>query len=87
MTIIRLCLEVMSIYSPVSYRGSCEVVASSTFWQIYGRNQSGCEKDKKMGFLPSILWVFLTIYISFALMKITMCFKHLEESHIMSCDS
>ena len=29
----------------------------------YGRNQSGCEKAKKMGFLTSILWVFLTIYI------------------------
>ena len=54
---------------------------------IYGRNQSGCEKAKKVGFLPSILWVFLTIYICFALMKITMCFKHLEASHIMSCDS
>jgi len=40
-----------------------------------------------MGFLPSILLVFLTIYIFFALMKITMCFKHLEASHIMSCDT
>ena len=35
----------------------------------------------------SILWVLLTIYIFFALMKITMCSKHLEASHIMSCDS
>ena len=28
---------------------------------IYGKNQSGCEKAKKVGFLLSILWVFLTI--------------------------
>ena len=27
----------------------------------YGRNQSGCEKAKNLVFLPSILWVFLTI--------------------------
>ena len=24
---------------------------------VYGRNQSGCEKAKNMGFLPFILWV------------------------------
>ena len=30
---------------------------------LYGRNQSGCEKAKNVGFLPFILWVFLTIYI------------------------
>ena len=53
----------------------------------YGRNQSGCEKAKKMGFLPFDLWVFLTIYIFVALMKITRCFKQLEASHIMSLDS
>ena len=41
---------------------------------IYGRNQSGCEKAKYVGFLPFILLVFLTIYIWIALMKITMCF-------------
>ena len=54
---------------------------------IYGRNQSGCEKAKNVGFLPFILLVFLTIYIVVALMKITMCFKQLEASHIMSWDS
>ena len=54
---------------------------------IYGRNQSGCEKAKHVEFLPFILWVFLTIYIFIALMKITMCFKQLEASHIMSWDS
>ena len=53
----------------------------------YGRNQSGCKNAKEVGFLPSILWVFLTIYIFVALMKITMCFKQLEASNIMSCDS
>ena len=53
----------------------------------YGRKQSGCEKAKKVEFLVSVLWVFLTIYIVFALLKINMCFKHLEASHIMSCDS
>ena len=31
----------------------------------YGRNQSGCEKAKKVRFLTSILWVFLTIYTFF----------------------
>jgi hypothetical protein len=54
---------------------------------IYGRNQSECEKAKNVEFLAFILWVFLTIYISVALMKITMCFKQLEASHIMSWDS
>ena len=54
---------------------------------IYERNQSGCEKAKNLGFLPYILWVFLTIYISTALMKITMCFNYLEASHIMSRNS
>ena len=51
---------------------------------IYGRNQSGCEKAKSVGFLPFILLVLLTIYISVALMKITICFKQLEASNIMS---
>ena len=54
---------------------------------IYGRNQSGCEKVKNVGFLASILWVFLTIYVGFALLKINMCFKHIEVSHTMSFDS
>ena len=57
------------------------------FEAIYGRNQSVCEKAKSLEFLPPILWVFLTIYIFYALMKIIMCFKHLEASHTMSCDS
>ena len=54
---------------------------------LYRRNQSGCQKAKKVAFLPFILWVFLTIYIFVALMKITMCLKQLEVSHIMSWDS
>ena len=32
---------------------------------IYERNQSGCEKAKKVEFLPPILCVFLTICIFF----------------------
>ena len=54
---------------------------------IYGRNQSGCEKAKNLGFLTFILWVFLTIYIWIALMKITKCFNYLEANHIMSWNS
>ena len=41
----------------------------------YGRNQSGCEKAKNVGFLPFILLVFLNIYICVGLMKVNMCFK------------
>ena len=41
---------------------------------IYGRNQSGCEQAKNVGFLLFTLWVFLTIYIFVAMMKITICF-------------
>ena len=44
--------------------------------------QSGCEKAKNVGFLSFILWVFFTIYIFDALMKITMCFKQLEASKL-----
>ena len=40
-----------------------------------------------MGFLQSLLWVFLTIYLVIDLMKIIMNFKQLEASYIMSCDS
>ena len=54
---------------------------------IHGRDQSGCEKVKNLGFLPLNLWVFLTIYIFVALMTTTMCFKQLEASHMMSLDS
>ena len=64
-----------------------DVVSPYRFDLIYGRNQSGCEKAKNLGFLPFLLWVFLTIYICVALTKITMRFKQLEVSHIMSLDS
>ena len=53
------------------------------FTILFGSNQSGYEKAKDLGFLPFILWIFLTIYNLFALMKITICFKQLEVSHIM----
>ena len=55
----------------------------STHKTVYGRNQPGCEKTKKVGFLPLILWVFLTFYIFVVLIKLTMCFKQLEASLIM----
>ena len=42
---------------------------------------------KMWDFLPFILWAFLTIYIFVVLIKITMCLKQLEASHIMSWDS
>ena len=53
---------------------------------IYGRNESGCEKAKNVGFYPCILWVFMTIYTFVALMKINMCFRQLKARHIMSWD-
>ena len=56
-------------------------------WGAYGRNQSGCEKAKNVGFLPFILGAVLTINIFVNLMKIPMCFKQLEASHIMSWES
>ena len=46
----------------------------------------GCEKANNVEFVPFILQVFLTINIFVALMKITMYFKQLETSHIMSWD-
>ena len=52
-----------------------------------GETSNDMKRLKIVGILPSILWVFLTIYILSALMKISMCFRHLELSHIMSCDS
>ena len=52
-----------------------------------GGTSQDVKRLKKMGFSTSILWVFLTIYIVFALLEINMCFKHLEASHIMSYDS
>ena len=54
---------------------------------VYGRNRSECEKAKKVGFLASILWVFLTIYIILALLKINMCLRHKEATYIMSFES
>ena len=53
---------------------------------IWG-NQSGCKKAKTVEFLLFMLWVFLTIYICVALMKITTFFRQLEASYILSCDS
>ena len=90
---ISLCLPVLrgkwkhtkiSIYM-------CKFNANSVhflfFITAYGRNQSGCEKAKKSGNFTLYTLGFLTIYILFALMKMTICFKHLEVSNIISCDS
>ena len=38
---------------------------------IYGRNQLGCEKAKIVEYLSFILWVFLTVYIFVAWVRIT----------------
>ena len=54
---------------------------------LYGRNQSEYEKAKNVGFLHFIHSFFLTIYIFVVLIKITICFNELEDSHIMSWDS
>ena len=54
---------------------------------IYGWNQPGREKVKKLGILPFTYWVLLTTYIFFALLEIVMCLKHLEASHIMAFNS
>ena len=42
-----------------------------------GTSQDVKRLKKKWKFLASILWVFLTIYIVFVLLKINMCFKQL----------
>ena len=52
-----------------------------------GGTSQDVKGQKKWEFYPLILWVSLTIYIFFAFMKIAMCFRHLEVSHNMSCDS
>ena len=63
------------------------VVVNMITLSTYERKKSGCEKAKKVGFLPLILWVFLTIYIIVALIEILMCLKQIEASQIISCDS
>ena len=45
---------------------------------IYGWNQPGREKAKKLGILPFMYYVLLTTYIFFALLEIVMCLKHIE---------
>ena len=58
----------------------------SQIYQVYGRNQPGLKKaKKKVGFSSSILF-FDNLHF-FTLMTITMCLKHLDASHIISCDS
>ena len=55
--------------------------------RLYGRNQSGCEKAKMWNFYPLLFGFSQPFTHFFALMKISMCFKQLEASHIMSWDS
>ena len=54
---------------------------------LYGWNQPGREKAKKMGILPFTYWVLLTTFIFLALLEIVMCLKHIEASHIMAFNS
>ena len=54
---------------------------------IYGWNQPGREKAKKLGILPFTYWFLLTTYIYFALLEIVMCFMHIEANHIMAFNS
>ena len=67
------------VYSHLQHQNSYHKIISLNC--IYGRNQSGCKKAKKVGLLPFVLWLFLTIFIFVDLMKITMCFKQLEASN------
>ena len=92
----RPCLRGLTPWRPGSSRswatwpGRWEA-CSSLGWHRRNIYMGGISQDvktqKKKGFLPSLLWVILTIYIFVALMKLTMCFKQLEASHIMSCHS
>ena len=97
---IELWLDIKEIYQQKKFTCfKCEkvwqMIVFLTFYHnfclyeqsVYGNNQSGCEKLNNLGFVPFNLWVFLTIYIFVALMIITMCFKQLKASHIMSWDS
>ena len=77
---IVICVSVLYYYNV-----STVIVTYDLY--LYMRGTSQDVKRLEMGFLAFILWVFLTIYIVFALLKINMCFKHLEASHIMSFDS
>ena len=49
------------ICGPMSKSGQRLLAGGSH--RTYGKNQSRCEKAKKLGILPSILWVLLTAYI------------------------
>ena len=52
-----------------------------------GGTSQDVKRLKKWDFLPQYFGFFLSIHIVFALLKINMCFKHLEASHIMPFDS
>ena len=75
------------LYCPVRHSFPKTQLSGMPVKHHMGGTSHDVKRLKKMGFLPSLFWVFLTIYIFVALMKITMCFKQLEASHIMSCDS
>ena len=54
---------------------------------LYGKNQAGCEKTKKLEFLQFTYWAFLSTYNFLAWLGITICVYKLEASHNMSLDS
>ena len=70
-----------------SYGWQWGLLNTNQYDVIYGRNQSGCEKAKKKWDFHPLYFGFSWPFTFFALMTITMCFNHLEASHIMSCNS
>ena len=82
----RMCSQTRMGALVHSYGRSCALVCAPKL--VYGRNQSGCEKAKKKSVIFTLYTLgFLDHLHFFAWMKITMGFKHLEASHIMSGDS
>ena len=61
-------------------------IISSIVGHMGGTSQD-VKRLKKSGIFTVCTLGFLDHLHFFALIKITMCFKHLEASHIMSCDS
>ena len=71
----------------VAYHTCIKEYFKNTFYLAHINIPQGKKRQKKWDFLPFILWVFLIIFIFVTLMMITMGFKQLEASHIMSWDS
>ena len=65
----------------------CGPTTQTQYMYVGGTSQDVKRLKKKRFFLPSIFLVFQTIYTFLDLMKMTICFKHLEASYILSCDT